>query len=123
MQGIVSVSVVIGLALATAVGAAASTQTPDEQRLYQSCRDRGGEESACVCVAREVRSRFDEREQDVLLQSMGAEGQSREQRAEALQQSGMDSAELSALVRRMVNAETVIQQTCGAGFMRVNPRR
>lgn len=120
MQGFVSVSVVIWLAMGSV---AASAQTPDEQRLYQSCRDRGGEEGACVCVAREVRSRFDEREQDVLLQSMGADGQSRQERADALQRSGMDAAALSALVRRMVNAETVIQQTCGAGFMRVNPRR
>lgn len=109
--------------LALAIGQQVQAQTPDEQQLYQSCRDRGGDETACVCVAREVRSRFDEREQAILLQSMGADGQSREQRAQAMQRSGMTPAELSALVRRMVNAETVIQQTCGAGLMRVNPRR
>lgn len=122
MRGIRSIFGAALLAICAGPAGAGHLQSPGSDAIYQSCTERGGEAEACTCVSREVRSRFDEREREILILSFGQPEQSSEERARALQDSGLGTAELSALTRRMVNAEMVIRQACGAGLMRVNPR-
>ena len=66
---------------------------------------------------------MDDDEMDFIALASEQSGMPREARAEALRSSGYSVTEISALTQRLMNAEIVIQQSCGAGLMRVNRRQ
>lgn len=114
----------LGCVLFILAGCSASAQTDEasgsSDPIERNCMARGGAEAACACVAREARTRFSPTEIDVIAIASDPGASDREERARRLEALGLSTTEMSTLTRRMIAAETVIQQSCGAGLLRTN---
>ncbi|WP_300529688.1 hypothetical protein [Maricaulis sp.] len=96
----------------------AHVDDPGGDEIFATCLARGGEHDSCHCVSREAHSRFTAEELAVVV--IAADPQlSSEQRAERLRARGANPTSLSSVTRRLVAAEPVIQQACGAGILRM----
>lgn len=108
------VSVLVAVA---GYGLLALADAPGGDSVFANCIDRGGDHEACHCVSREAHSRFTADELEIVLDASDPD-LSGDQRAEALRRRGANPTELSSVTRRLVAAEPVIQQACGAGLLR-----
>ena len=109
----------ISVVMAAALWAhSALADDPGGNSLFETCVDRGGDHEACHCVALEAHSRFTADELEVVVIAADPELSS-DERAERLRQHGANPADLSSITRRLVAAEPVIHQACGAGILRM----
>jgi hypothetical protein len=109
--------VVLALAVCPAVaGSESGLNVFEPDPVAEQCVRRGGNETACACVSREVRTRFDSREQTVIIVTSDPDLSDRE-RTQILEATELSSSAISGLIQRMTRAEVVIRQSCGAGLL------
>jgi len=114
-----AILIALGAGLVGIADARGLDHTSETSNLYAACLERGGTDQQCHCVAVEAGSRFSEQEQAFIAQTARGDMDGEGQREWA---SVMTTQELADLTRRLLTAESVIQNTCGAGLLRMRGR-
>jgi hypothetical protein len=102
------------LAIALAMQPGASDRETGDP-VYTACRDAGGDATACGCVSREARSRFNA-DQLTIIAAAIPDVRKVGQPQELVDTLGLSLDQILNLRQRAINADRVINAACGIGF-------